>query len=626
MENRLAHDEMSSGVNADPERLAGAKRSATRSHVIGALPRATRVEPERRRREEHDFFEDVPVGYLALDHRGGVERANAAALELFARPEEALRGVPLGMCLAADHRERFEQYLAMVSESGLSLEIELDVRIRGEVDQPVLLTTSSVRDGDRTAYRVVVVDVTRQQRMERRLRHARDRLERLAHHDPLTGLPNRLVFFDRLRTAMLRPRDPGHRLAVLFFDIDGFKSINDTLGHAVGDRLLCEVANRVRACAHGDSTIARLGGDEFTVVLEVGSDEASAGRQAALIGDAIRRPIRCGKQEIRVTSSIGVSLFPDHSRSAEELVRCADTAMYRSKVEGRDRVTCYSPALIARQARDDVLESALAAALAERQFELHFQPVFRTESGELSHVEALARWNHPELGLLMPGEFIPLVERSGRIVEFGRWLLEEACAHAAEWMDGGVQLPVAINVSARQLGDADFERRVVDALAEHALPADRLELELTESELMSDRLRCTEVLGRLRALGVAIAIDDFGTGYSSLSRLIDLPITRLKIDRSFVEDLGRSRNAETVVGTIIAMAHRLGLDVVSEGVETSEQLEFLSANGSDNVQGFLLGKPQSRADIHALLAASAVQAAGTARVTDAIVAECRSAG
>ena len=427
--------------------------------------RATNEELERVARETQtlrdeyvSLYQRAPESYFSLDRHGAICRANLAATLLLGHPSTYLRGTSLVDYIDVADRSRFMAYLDNVVHNGIKLELEVTMLSPTGDDKAVRLFTTVVREPakDALSFQIIVTDIRRQRKAERSLEQARDYLARLAHHDALTGLPNRTMFFDRLRGSMSRCRRPEQKVAVLFFDLDGFKPINDSLGHAAGDRLLCEVANRVRARVSGADTVARLGGDEFTVVLEVSSGIESIRREAAQIAAVVRAPILLGESEVRVSSSIGISVYPDHGTTAEELVLGADMAMYCSKEKGRDRVTLYSRKLIERRSRLCTLETTLQQALKEGQFELHFQPVYRTATLSMSHVEALTRWNHPELGRVAPDEFIPVIERSGRMIDFGRWLMDTAAGQAAAWRARGIDLPVAVNVSARQLADPDF--------------------------------------------------------------------------------------------------------------------------------------------------------------------------
>lgn len=559
------------------------------------------AEADEARRRYLTLFQLAPVAYLSVCREGMIRQANLAGARLLNRSGTLLRDVCLSRFFIEADGPRFEQHLAAASDSGIPLELEVTLEADDGSLSPVMLLTSAVSAlGDApTEFRIVLVNIARQRKTERQLRRARDFLDRLAHHDPLTGLPNRMMFFDRLRHAMARCVGQ-NKLAVLFFDIDGFKPINDTLGHAAGDQLLCEIANRLRTVIRADDTIARLGGDEFTVILGNQSGVDAVMQLAARIADSIRRPIELDGQVVRVSSSIGVSIFPDQGTTADELVKGADLAMYRSKSAGRDQVSLYSSELGEGLARRAALETAFTDAVLRREFELVYQPIVAADSATPCHFEALVRWRHPQLGVVMPAEFIPVLERSGQIVELGRYVIDMACRQVARWQTFGCVSPVAVNVSARQLLDPDFSNSVCEALRHHGLSADLLELELTESQLMRDQEKCRRALIALQQHGIRITIDDFGTGHSSLSRLLALPVSRVKIDRALTHDVGSSRNAEAIVRATVSMAHHLDLDVVAEGVETEAQLNFLRESGADKLQGYLISRPLSADDANRL--------------------------
>jgi diguanylate cyclase (GGDEF)-like protein/PAS domain S-box-containing protein len=422
-------------------------------------------------------------------------------------------------------------------------------------------------------------------------KRAEEQIRSLAYRDPLTGLPNRLLFADRLALAVAQAHRHGQRLAILFLDLDRFKVINDSLGHGAGDRLIEDVAARLRACLREGDTVARLGGDEFTLLLPDVASPVDAARVADKVLHALRQPFPRDGRELFVTASIGISLFPEDGRDAETLVKHADTAMYRAKERGRDRYQIYSPEMSAQALERLALESGLRRALAQGELALHYQPVLDVASRRVLGLEALLRWRHPGLGLLEPSEFVPLAEVTGLIVPMGPWVLRTACAEARALEARGLpRLEVAVNLTARQLQQADLAQRVREALAETGLEPERLELEITESGALESPEAAVTTLRELKALGVRLAIDDFGTGYSSLSYLKRLPLDTVKIDQSFIRDITRDPDDAAIVSAVIAMAHRLKRRVVAEGVEDEAQLAFLRAEGCDCAQGWLFSR------------------------------------
>ena len=429
------------------------------------------------------------------------------------------------------------------------------------------------------------------QRSEQRIRH-------MAHHDELTGLPNRALLNARLAQALGQARRSGRPLALLFLDLDGFKYINDSLGHEVGDRLLRTAAVRLQAIVRPGDTVARLGGDEFVVMLVDLKRAEDAAAIAHEIVQALSRPLRADERTLHVTASVGVATFPADGDSAELLLKHADAAMYRAKAHGRNGVQCYTRDMGLQAHQRVELQTALRLALEQGQFELHYQPQCAPDTGRIVAVEALIRWQHPQLGLVSPERFIPLAEETGLIAPIGRWVLRSACRQLQAWHAAGhTRLVMAVNLSARQFVAQDIPQLVREVLEEHGLPARALELELTETALMHNAEAVHATLQALKDLGVVLALDDFGTGYSSLNHLRRFPIDAIKIDRSFTAEMASSDDTTAIVRAIVAMARSLGVQTVAEGVENEAQLRFLAALQCDRVQGYHLGRPQPAAEL-----------------------------
>ena len=427
-------------------------------------------------------------------------------------------------------------------------------------------------------------------------------IEHLAYYDGLTALPNRELFIDRLSLALVQAHRDNRKLAVLFLDLDRFKLINDSLGHAVGDELLRAMGKRVHEAVREGDTLARLGGDEFTLLLPGVHNAAEAARVAQKVLEAARAPFQLQGREVFVTTSIGISLYPEDGADAEALIRNADIAMYRAKEQGRDRFQLYAPAMNAQAVERLGLEHGLRKALAQDQLVLHYQPIIEVATGRIHGMEALLRWRHPDLGLVPPDDFIELAEATGLITPMGPWILEEACGRTRAWQRGTrYYFSVAVNLSARQFLERDLVSQVERALSTTGLEARYLELEITESVAMQSAENTLRTLTELKALGVRISIDDFGTGYSSLAYLKRFPIDTLKIDQSFVSDIVTDRNDSAITAAVIAMAHGLGLRVVAEGVEREEQLDFLRRQRCDHYQGYLFSRPLAADEFLALL-------------------------
>ena len=421
---------------------------------------------------------------------------------------------------------------------------------------------------------------------------AAQRLQQLASYDSLSGLPNRNLFVAELERTLARARRAGTSFGLCFVDLDRFKAINDTLGHAAGDELLQAMAARLRGMLRESDLVARLGGDEFVVLLDGPADVAALSGVARKLLAVVNEPLPLRGRTVWITGSCGIAMFPADGDDAQTLLKNADAAMYQAKARGKNNYQFYTAALAAQAAQLFALETDLRHAIERGELVLHYQPKFDIASGGLRGVEALVRWQHPQRGLVPPAEFIPAAEDSGLIVPLGRWVLHAACRQLGQWREAGLEAPrCAVNLSARQFTSDTLLDDVLEALALAGIAPGLLEVEITESVLMADPDRAHATLQRLHALGVHIAIDDFGTGYSSLAYLKRFPAQTLKIDRSFVRGLPDDRDDAAITQAVIALSHSLGLQVVAEGVETTAQLDFLRGLGCDAVQGYLTGRP-----------------------------------
>ncbi len=431
---------------------------------------------------------------------------------------------------------------------------------------------------------------------------AEERVQYLATHDGLTGLPNRAMFSQLLGLAIETASRYDRKFAVLFIDLDRFKIINDSLGHEAGDVLLREVASRLRDCLRASDVVARLGGDEFVVLLQEVGDPAQVGTVARNILSAVMRPVVILGQECRVTASIGVCVHPAEGQDDQSLMKNADMAMYRAKEEGKNNYQFYSEAMQAHTAGRLALETNLRRALERDEFSLHYQAKVNFKTGAITGVEALLRWNSPDLGSVSPANFIPIAEETGLIVPIGRWVLRTACEQCVAWRQQGLPtVRVSVNLSMRQLNDDGLVNEIEAVLHETQMPPDQLELEVTESMIMHNSERAIRVLTAIKALGVRLAIDDFGTGYSSLAHLKRFPIDTLKVDRSFIREIPRDAEDRAITEAIIAMGRTLSLTIVAEGVETPEQQAFLSERACDEMQGYYFSTPVEACDFANLL-------------------------
>jgi len=444
-----------------------------------------------------------------------------------------------------------------------------------------------VRDPLGAVYRIagITEDITERKKYEERLTY-------LAHYDALSGLPNRALFQDRLEQGLAQSEREGWITAVMFIDLDRFKVINDTLGHAAGDKLIMAVAQRVSETVRSGDTVSRLGGDEFALILQNLNKGQDAGVVAQKVIEILSRPFDIDGHEMFVTASAGITLFPTDSELPEALLKNADSAMYRAKQLGRNNFQFYTTEMNARSGENLHLENSLRHALEREEFLLHYQPKADLRTGAISGVEALMRWQHPEFGMVSPAKFIPLLEETGLITQTGEWVIRTACEQIRAWRrDGVAPVPISVNVSGRQFQHKDLVQSIVGMITQAAIDPAMIEVELTESSLMMNPHEASLVLRSLKEFGVQISVDDFGTGYSSLAYLKRFRIDTLKIDKSFVQDVTHDHDDAAIVRAVITLAHSLKLNVVAEGVETEEQMEFLIANGCDQMQGYLLSVP-----------------------------------
>jgi diguanylate cyclase (GGDEF)-like protein/PAS domain S-box-containing protein len=537
-------------------------------------------------------------GVVITDLEPRILAVNPAYCEITGYSEAEIVGKNPRLLQSGRHDRAFYQALwASLQQTGHWRGELWNRRKNGEL-YPQWLTISVVRSpqGEPTHYVGVLTDMSQ-------IRHIEARLERLAHYDPLTDLPNRLLAQSRLAHALEQAQRHRHQVGVLFIDLDQFKTINDSLGHPVGDQLLQAVTRRLSERFRQEDTLARLGGDEFLVVLEYLKRPEEAVTVAQSILSLLEQPFKLnGDQEIYVSASVGISLYPDDGHSAGELIQHADTAVYQAKTQGRNTCRFYTETLT-RAAHERLdLEGQLRRALVRGEFLLHYQPLVSTQERRMVGVEALVRWQPPGKALVPPMRFIPLAEETGLILLLGEWVLRTACAQAKAWLDAGKPpLLMAVNLSARQFQQPDLIDRIRAALQDTGLPSTCLELEITESTLMEQGQQAASTLAALKELGVRLAIDDFGTGYSSLAYLKRFPIDKLKIDQSFVRDIPHDPNDMEIAAAIISLARNLRLEALAEGVETEEQLTFLQKRGCDTCQGYLFSRPLPASELEVWL-------------------------
>lgn len=537
------------------------------------------------------MLESSHEGIFITNAQNRFTMVNKAFCEITGYREEELLGAEPQMLKSGRQDPAFYATMWQTLQSTGVWQGEIWDRRKDGAIFPAWLSITKVQD----QHVAIFTDITARKEYESRIEH-------IAHHDVLTDLPNRMLLADRIAVAIARAHREKHRVAVVFIDLDRFKLVNDTLGHDIGDLLLKEVARRIAGALRASDTVSRVGGDEFIALLPDLTDAEDAARTVGKIIDAVARPFDLAGHEVVITTSAGIALYPENGADGAELSRLADVAMMEAKQTGRNRYRFFSEELGQSAGRRLELENALRGAVERGELSLEYQPQFCLNTGHLAGMEALARWKHPVLGNVPPADFIPVAESSGLILPIGRWILRETCRQMSLWQaQFALQFPVSVNVSALQFRQPDFLAQVQEALTETGLPPANLELELTESLLMSNAETVLEKLRKLADIGVALAIDDFGTGYSSLSYLRQFPAHRLKIDQSFVRDLPESADAAAIARAIVSLGSTLGMQTIAEGVETDAQAQFLRDIQCDLGQGYSLAYPLAPADMETLI-------------------------
>lgn len=552
----------------------------------------------RRLRLAASVFDSTSEGIMVTDAQSRVVSVNEAFTRITGYELDEIRGKTPSFLASGRHDPAFYQQMwHSLQEEGVWCGEIWNRRKNGEVF-PEWQNINVVRDERDciTNYVAVFSDITQ-------IKKSQEEIEFLANHDPLTGLPNRNLLVDRINRQIQRARSEEEEFCLFVLDLDHFKYINDSLGHNVGDELLNAAAHRLQASVREVDTVARLGGDEFVILLNTPSDLTMAQRIAPRLVDAFSHPFKCSGNELHITPSFGIAFWPKDAEDARQLVQNADAAMYQAKRRGRNQYAFYTGEMTDVAMRRVQLENALRVALKEDALTQLYQPQIDAETQRLIGVEALARWNHPELGAISPAVFIPLAEETDLIVALGDWALRHACRQMKDWLDRGFDLErVAVNVAGAQLEQANFYENLLHILEETGLPPERLEVEITEGWAMANLETISPVLAEMRDIGIEIAIDDFGTGYSSLSRLKELPVDTLKVDRSFVMNIPDDASDMAVANAVIALARIMGKKVTAEGVETDAQEDFLVQHRCDRLQGFRYGKPLTVQELELQLA------------------------
>jgi diguanylate cyclase (GGDEF)-like protein/PAS domain S-box-containing protein len=544
-----------------------------------------------------EALEALPDGAAVVDCRGMLVFLNAALARLHGYPSRfELHGRGWGALFTEGEASRLEQEALPTARSEGAWRGRATGRRRDGDAFPLTLSLAPAGEG----FVLVLRDQTDADR-------EREQMAALAYRDALTGLPNRRLFFDRLTIALAQAHRYRHRLAVVFLDLDRMKGVNDTLGHAAGDELLKGVSDRLAAAVREGDTVARLGGDEFVLLLPGIHYTEDVAKVSHKLEEALRKPFRIQGRDVRMTASGGIGLYPEDGEDAETLVKNADTAMYRAKERGRDNYQLFSPAMAARAIERGTVERSLRAALEKAELTLHYQPCLELATGRIVGVEALVRWRRPELGLVMPKDFIALADFTGVILSMGPWVLETACSQLRAWHKRGSRnLWMAVNLSSYELQQEDLPTHVEKALARSGLEPGFLHLEIPEGYAMQNLDRTVEALRALRAIGVSLTIDGFGAGFSSLAHLRRLPIDRLKVDLAFVRGATTDPDDASLVTAVIAVAHSLDMKVVAQGVEDEAQVALLRALRCDEVQGFLWSAPVAPGECEQLLSAGGV--------------------
>jgi diguanylate cyclase (GGDEF)-like protein/PAS domain S-box-containing protein len=560
--------------------------------------RRAQGELEASRSRYADLYDFAPTSYLTFDKDGLIREMNLSGAGLLGVDRRRLINKPFSVFVVKDDRDTFRAHLRETLKRETRQIGEIRIRRKDGSVLSVQLQSIAAEgpEGNATFCRTAAIDITDRKQMEEEIRHQ-------AHHDMLTNLPNRQLFMKILSIELAQAQRGKKRFAVLFLDLDRFKEINDTLGHDIGDKLLKEVAERLRRSVRASDTVSRRGGDEFDLLLTEIPRADDIITIAQKIVDSISKPYGISGHEFNMSTSMGISIYPEDGETMEALFKNADIAMYSAKEQGGNSYRFYNPKMNIRLIERMRLESLLRQVLDRAELDVYYQPQLTIDTRQVICAEALVRWRHPELGMLDPVRFIPFAEEIGFITAVDEWVLKTACAQCKEWHNAGLpHLCVAVNLSAKQLQNSDFVERIAGILRETGFDPHHLEVEITESVAMRNLEQTIPNMILLAEMGVGISIDNFGTGYSSLNYLKKLPIHKLKIDKSFIQDLATNSDNRAIISTATAMAQNMKLKVIAVGVETEEQLEFLKSTGCQEMQGFLFSRPLPAEEFRELIA------------------------
>ena len=549
-----------------------------------------------------DLYDFAPTGYLTLDKDGLIREVNLTGAELLGEDRRRLINKPFSAFVFNDDLDTFRAHLRQTLKRETRQIGEIRIRRKDGSVAPVQLQSIAAEgpEGGSAFCRTAAIDITERKKMEEAIRHS-------AQHDPLTDLPNRLLFREILSIELAKAQRGKKRFAVLYLDLDRFKDINDTLGHDTGDQLLKEVAGRLRRSVRASDTVSRMGGDEFNILLREISHAGDIITIAQKVAESFGKPYVIGGHEFNMSTSIGISVYPEDGESMEALFKNADIAMYHAKEQGGNSYQFYNETMNVRLLERMRLEGWLRQSLDRAELAVYYQPQFTIESRQGICAEGLGRWRHPELGMLDPARFLPIAEEIGFITSIDEWVLKTACAQFKEWHDAGLpRLCVSVNLSAKELQKADLVERIAGILRETGFDPHHLDVEITENVAMRNLEQAIPNMIKLAEMGVGISIDNFGTGYSSLNYLKKLPVQKLKIDKSFLQDISTDSADRAIISAVTAMARDMNLRVTVVGVETEEQLEFLKSTGCQEAQGFLFSRPLLGEEFRELIASRVV--------------------
>jgi len=564
------------------------------------------VELEFQYKKQAKVLEYIHDSVISTDKYGYITNWNKGSTTLFNYAQEEIVGKSITIIYSDDNEYTFEELSFLLNnQENLDIEAYMQKKDKHKILCDISLSVSKDETGNIDGYIGYIQDITAQKKTEKLLQQQTDLLQQQAHYDVLTGLANRTLFKDRLDQTIISSKRNHDKFALLFIDLDQFKQINDSLGHHVGDEVLVEAASRLSSVIREEDTLSRLGGDEFTIILKALKNMQSIAAVAKKIIDVMKEPIEINNQNLYVTASIGVSVYPQDATTAPNLIKYADVAMYKAKDAGRDNFQFYSADMTQQAFERVVLESSLRLAIKEKEFVVYYQPQFDTTSDKIIGMEALVRWEHPTLGLVPPLNFIPLAEETGLIIEIDRLVMHMAMKQFSLWYAQGLNPgTLSLNLAMKQLNKVDFFSYLLDTMKNIGFKTKWLELEVTEGQVMKNPESSITKLKKLHSLGINIAIDDFGTGYSSLAYLKKLPLDKLKIDRTFVKDIPEDEDDIAITKAIIALGTSLNLKLIAEGVETKEQKEFLIKNNCNLIQGYLYSPPLPADELKELLKAN----------------------